>query len=177
MSDKLANSEWGEDLKRRLWYDPDPHEACDKTEFLSALDTLYSELSYFDYSWVVSELDLYYYDIATEYGDDWQCGENYLPVLKKYVCDHYCASICRDPLENKFAEWKNELDRLQIYSEGGPRAAEQRDAVCADDSFGPASGECAYFTRQVPPLQIDGRVEAPIREFITTVQRAFANSP
>ena len=69
---------------------------------------------------------------ATEYGQDWQCGSNYIEPLKSLVCDDYpCSSICEPKNFTEYNAWAAKLPDFGVASFSGPDKSAQRAAACA----------------------------------------------
>ena len=45
------------------------------------METLFNELGFFDFTWITHTIEAFGYQIAADYGDDWQCDNNWEEAL------------------------------------------------------------------------------------------------
>ena len=67
-----------DEFLRRLDSTP---EDCDRSEYLDALRVLLGELSETEFLHLLYEINGKAIEIESEYGEDWQCGDNYVAAL------------------------------------------------------------------------------------------------
>ena len=100
--------------------DSDP-EDCDKSAYYDALRVLLGELSEHDFLNLLKEINYRASSIESEFGEDWQCGDNYFTALQSLVCeDTPCSEVCADPTQLFWAKYFTRLADVGIYSINGP---------------------------------------------------------
>ena len=108
---------------RRLT-DVDPSATCDRNNYWDALRVLLGELSEADFLALAMSIVNNSAELIAANGDEWQCADNYIPVLQGLVCDDYpCSSICAPPLNAAVAEIFDHISSWNQFSFGGPEAS------------------------------------------------------
>ena len=110
----------------RLLTAVDSPATCDRSNYWDALRVLLEELSEDDFlalfMSIVSNSD----DLISTNGSDWQCADNYIPVLQGLVCDDYpCSSICAPQRNVDAASIFDNISSWAQFSFGGPEFSSQ----------------------------------------------------